>query len=43
MSALFCLLWLLLNISLSVVAAATEYDHYCKNDNPGTVVVEDVA
>ena len=43
MSALFCLLWLLLNISPSVVAAATEYDHYRENDDPSAVVVKDVA
>jgi hypothetical protein len=26
-----------------MVAAATKYDHYCKNDDPGAVIVKDVA
>ena len=26
-----------------VVAAATEHDNYCKNDDPGAIIVEDVA
>lgn len=33
----------LLTAFLSVVAAATEYYNYCKNDNPGAVVVKNVA
>ena len=27
----------------SVVAAATEYDYYSKDDNPGAVIVKDMA
>ena len=26
-----------------IVAAATEHEDYCKNDDPGAVVIEDVA
>ena len=27
----------------SVITAATEYNHYRKNDNPGAVIVKDMA
>ena len=26
-----------------MIATAAEYNHYCKNDDPGAVVVKDVA